>query len=95
MPEKKERDLILNWTKLVPASEGQDPLGLQLRVPARLGADLLHCITTITPRARYYSMLPWTIIEAQNHFAGRKLREAVRQIEKTFTTGLANYLSDL
>ena len=87
MTEGKERDLLLTWTKLVPASEGQDPLGLQLRVTARLGADLLHCITTITPRARYYSMLPWTIMEAQNHFADRKLREAVRQIEKKFTTG--------
>ncbi|MBW1693929.1 MAG: hypothetical protein JRJ41_07200, partial [Deltaproteobacteria bacterium] len=75
------------WTKMIPASEGQDPLGLQLRVTARLGADLLHCITSITPRSRYYSLLPWIIQYAQDHFPGQKLREAVRKIEKAFTTG--------
>jgi len=87
MNEEKERDLLLVWTKLAPASEGQDPLGLQLRVTARLGADLLHCITSITPRARYYSILPWIIIAAQDYFENQKLREAVRQIEKAFTSG--------
>jgi len=46
MIQEKEKDLILAWTKMVPASEGQDPLGLQLRVTARLGADLFHCITS-------------------------------------------------
>jgi len=86
LAERKD-DIILAWTKMVPASEGQDPLGLQLRVTARLGADLFHCITSITPRSRYYSLLPWIILYAQNHFPGQKLREAVRKIEKAFTTG--------
>lgn len=87
MGKAENKDITLAWTKMVPASEGQDPLGLQLRVTARLGADLFHCITSITPRARYYSILPFTIIEAQDNFPGSKLREAVRKIEKAFTTG--------
>ena len=41
-----------------PASDA-DPLGLNLRVSARLANELLHCITSITPRARYYSFFPW------------------------------------
>lgn len=86
MAESKD-DIILAWTKMVPASEGQDPLGLQLRVTARLGADLLHCITSITPRSRYYSLLLWIILYAQEKFPGQKLRDAVKKIEKAFTTG--------
>lgn len=38
---------------------GQDPLSLNLRVSARIGRELLFGITSVTPRARYYSFLPW------------------------------------
>lgn len=38
---------------------------MTLRVGARLGAELLHCITSITPRARYYSFFPWAFQRAQ------------------------------
>lgn len=68
-----------------PASEGQDPLGLNLRVSARLASQLFYCITSITPRARYYSFLPWVISLAPQLGLGRPLRERVRLIEKAFT----------
>ncbi len=53
--------VLLRWNKELPAASSQDPLGLNLRVSARLGAELLHCITSITPRARYFSFFPWAI----------------------------------
>ena len=43
----------------MPSASEEDPLGLTLRVAARLSSELLHCITSITPRARYYSFFPW------------------------------------
>jgi hypothetical protein len=46
---------------MVPVVEGKDPLGLMGRVSNRLANQLLFCITSITPRARYYSFLPWCI----------------------------------
>lgn len=54
------RDIdLLQWTKELPSSSAQDPLGLNLRLGARFSAELLHCITSITPRARYFSFFPW------------------------------------
>lgn len=53
--------VLLRWNKELAAASSQDPLGLNLRVSARLGAELLHCITSITPRARYFSFFPWAI----------------------------------
>lgn len=50
---------LLRWTKELPSSSAQDPLGLNLRLGARFAAELLHCITSITPRARYFSFYPW------------------------------------
>lgn len=53
--------VLLRWNRELAAASSQDPLGLNLRVSARLGAELLHCITSITPRARYFSFFPWAI----------------------------------
>jgi len=50
---------LIRWNKELPAASDADPLGLNLRVSARLANELLHCITSITPRARYYSFFPW------------------------------------
>lgn len=47
---------LLQWTKELPSASAGDPLGLSLRVSARLANELLYCIT---PRARYYSFFPW------------------------------------
>lgn len=56
---------LLCWSEYVPASDVQDPLGLNLRGLTRLGERLLHCITSITPRARYFSFIPWCIYDYQ------------------------------
>lgn len=50
---------LLHWSKELPSASAADPLGLNLRVSARLSNELLYCITSITPRARYYSFFPW------------------------------------
>jgi hypothetical protein len=50
---------LLRWNKKLPSVSTQDPLGLNLRVSNRLAVQLLYCITSITPRARYYSFFPW------------------------------------
>lgn len=61
---------LLNWNSELPSSGTGDPLGMTLRVGARLGAELLHCITSITPRARYYSFFPWAFQRAHDRTAG-------------------------
>jgi hypothetical protein len=50
---------LLRWNKKLPSASTQDPLGLNLRLSARLATQLLYCITSITPRARYYAFFPW------------------------------------
>ena len=58
-PKKpKLRMQLLRWSDYVPASDVQDPLGLGLRGSTRLASLLLYCITSITPRARYFSFIP-------------------------------------
>jgi hypothetical protein len=52
---------LLHWTKELPRASEADPLGLELRVSARLSNELLYCITSITPRARYYAFFPWAL----------------------------------
>ena len=83
--------VLLAWSKLVPVSEGQDPLGLNLRVSARLSGQLLHCITSITPRARYFSFFPWCVAEFDRREKSGKanaiLRDAIRLREKALTLG--------
>jgi hypothetical protein len=61
---------LLNWNTELPSSGTGDPLGMTLRVGARLGAELLHCITSITPRARYYSFFPWAFQRAHERTGG-------------------------
>lgn len=57
--------ILLRWSQQVPASDVQDPLGLGLRGSARLASRLLYCITSITPRARYFSFIPWCVYDYQ------------------------------
>ena len=76
---------------MVPISQAQDPLGLSLRVTARMSAELLHCITSITPRARYFSFLPWCVSDFGKREkatrADADLIEAFRLREKALTLG--------
>ena len=62
---------FLCWNKKLPSASAQDPLGLNLRVSARLAAQLLFCITSITPRARYYSFFPWAFQDYFEHEQGK------------------------
>lgn len=62
---------LLRWNKELQSGSEQDPLGLTLRVAARLSAELLHCITSITPRARYYSFFPWAFQDYWNNERGK------------------------
>jgi len=82
---------FLQWTKHIPAMDVQDPLGMNLRVSARLGGQLLHCITSVTPRARYYSFIPWCVYDYQRREKGkpqdRGLREAIRRRENALAVG--------
>jgi hypothetical protein len=85
----KPTPTLLQWSKHIPAAEVQDPLGLNLRGLARLGGKLLHCITSITPRARYFSFIPWCIYDFQNREKGNShalgLRDAIVIREKALT----------
>lgn len=88
MPPMRE---LLKWTESRIASDVQDPLGVELRVSARMTGQLLFCITTITPRVRYYSFLLWVIDEygksvrdTQNDLG---LREWLRRYEGAFALG--------
>lgn len=58
---------LLHWTKELPKASDADPLGLELRVSARLSNELLYCITSITPRARYYAFFPWAMQDYNEH----------------------------
>ena len=63
--------ILLRWSDHVPASDVQDPLGLGLRGSTRLASRLLYCITSITPRARYFSFIPWCIFDHQQREKGK------------------------
>jgi hypothetical protein len=84
-------DALLRWTKMVPVAEGKDPLGLSGRVSNRLANQLLYCITSITPRARYFSFLPWCVADYRQHQKGTRrddgLDGAIRLRERAFTLG--------
>lgn len=85
----KQTPKLLCWTKNVPASEVQDPLGLALRGSTRLASRLLYCITSITPRARYFAFIPWCIYNYQRHEKGKPyalgLRAAIKLRETALT----------
>jgi hypothetical protein len=63
---------LLHWNKELPSASPADPLGLNLRVSARLSDELLYCITSITPRARYYAFFPWAFQDYNDHERGKQ-----------------------
>src|SRR5271166_4837915 len=83
--------ILLRWSEHVPASDVQDPLGLSLRGSARLASRLLYCITSITPRARYFSFIPWCVQNWQEKEKGRPfavgLSDAIALRERALTLG--------
>src|SRR5437773_9715794 len=87
----KPTPIFLRWSEHVPASDVQDPLGLGLRGSTRLASRLLFCITSITPRARYFSFIPWCVQDWQKHEKGKGfalgLREAIALRERALTLG--------
>ncbi|MCC9602886.1 hypothetical protein LOC67_20240 [Stieleria sp. JC731] len=91
MAKKKQKATrqLLRWSKSVPASEVQDPLGLGLRGSTRLASRLMFCITSITPRARYFSYIPWCIYNFQKYERGQAyalgLRDAIKLREAALT----------
>src|SRR5207249_2607342 len=74
----KTKLVILRWSEHVSSSDVQDPLGLSLRGSTRLGSRLLHCITSITPRARYFSFIPWCFFDYQSRDKGKPHALGVR-----------------
>jgi hypothetical protein len=89
--ESKPRLELLRWSEHVPASDVQDPLGLSLRGSARLASRLLFCITSITPRARYFSFLPWCVLDWQTREKGQRhalgLSRAIALRERALVLG--------
>ena len=89
--ESKSTLELLRWSEHVPASDVQDPLGLSLRGSARLASELLFCITSITPRARYFSFLPWCVLDWQQHEKGQShalgLSQAIALRERALVLG--------
>lgn len=91
MPASKSELSLLRWSEYVPASDVQDPLGLSLRGSARLASRLLYCITSITPRARYFSFLPWCVLDWQSRERGQchafGLSQAIALRERALVLG--------
>jgi hypothetical protein len=83
--------ILLRWSDHVPASDVQDPLGLGLRGSTRLASRLLYCITSITPRARYFSFIPWCIYNYREREKGKPyalgLRDGIIMREQALTLG--------
>lgn len=90
---KKAQDesTLLRWTERIPTTDVQDPLGLALRGSARLASRLLFCITSITPRARYFSFLTWCFHDHHNRERGKSwalpLDDAIVLREHALTLG--------
>jgi hypothetical protein len=82
---------LLRWNKKLPSASTQDPLGLNLRLSGRLATQLLYCITSITPRARYYAFFPWAFEDyAETEKGKRGDRGSVRGVlarEKAMVLG--------
>jgi len=87
----KLKPTLLRWSQHVPVSDVQHTLGLSLRGSARLASRLLYCITSITPRARYFSFIPWCIQNWSEKEKGRPfavgLWEAIALRERALTLG--------
>jgi hypothetical protein len=82
---------LLCWNKKLPSASTQDPLGLNLRLSARLATQLLYCITSITPRARYYAFFPWAfqdyVENEKSHRGDRGCVSGVLSREKAMVLG--------
>ena len=91
----KPTQYLLRWSEHVPATDVQDPLGLNLRGLTRLGEQLLHCITSITPRARYFSFIPWCVLDYQSREKGKPyalgLRDAIVLRENALTLACVSH----
>ena len=87
--------ILLRWSDHIPASDVQDPLGLGLRGSARLGSRLLYCITSVTPRARYFSFIPWCVFNHQQQEKGKPfalgLWDAIVLREQALTLGCVTH----
>ena len=85
--QKQTGHALLRWSAAVKSADVQDPLGLGLRGSTRMASQLLHCITTLTPRARYYSFLPWAVYDANKRNPTDKVEDAVRRRERALALG--------
>ncbi|MBI1370747.1 MAG: hypothetical protein GC162_19080 [Planctomycetes bacterium] len=87
----KSSPIILQWTKHVPTADVQDPLGTSLRGSTRIANRLLFCITSITPRARYFTFVPWCVYDYNKRERGTPhalgLRDAIVLREHALTLG--------
>lgn len=87
----KSKTELLRWSDYVAASDVTDPLGLGLRGSTRVASLLLYCITSITPRARYFSFIPWAISDWQKREKDRPhalgLRQGISVRERALTIG--------
>lgn len=92
MAEDSSQEVVLiRWSKHLPTADVQDPLGLSLRGIARLGSTLLYCVTSISPRARYFSFIPWCVYNFQTAEKGKPyatgLEEAIVLRERALALG--------
>ena len=87
--QAQKSPVLLRWSEHLPASDVQDPLGLGLRGSARLASRLLYCITSVTPRARYFSFIPWCVFNYRQQEEGKPfamgLRDAIVLREQALT----------
>ena len=87
----KPTRILLRWSQQVQLSNAQDPLGLGLRGSTRLANRLLYCITSITPRARYFSFILWCVHDYQQREKGKAygfgLEDAIALRERALTLG--------
>ena len=85
------RTQLIRWTDATFGDNIGDPLGLELRVAGRLLSQLFHCITSVTPRVRYFSFLSWCIRDYRQRQRGapsdRGMTDAIRQREKCLSLG--------
>lgn len=66
-------------SRTYPGADVQDPLGTSLRGSTRIANRLLFCITSITPRARYFSFIPWSILDYQQREKEQSYAAGLRQ----------------
>lgn len=78
--------LEIFWTKSVEEQGARDPLGVN-RVSDRLVSELLHGITTVTPRARYLAFYTWAIdhvVREDECESWREFYDTIYELERVF-----------